>query len=73
MRKEWIDEEKPKLFGDREVSRNIPDIRDLPPRLSSDQIGAATTEPKESTGPRAVDAELFIPDLKRSIGPDEDL
>jgi len=62
MRKEWIDEEKPKLFGDREVSRNIPDIRDLPSRLSSDQIGAAPTEPKESTGPRAVDPELFIPD-----------
>ena len=69
MRREWIDEEKPKLFGDREVSQDMPDTRDLPTRLSSDQIGVATTKPTEPTGSDpwqnvsgAADPELFIPD-----------
>lgn len=64
MRREWIDEEKPKLFGDREVSQDMPDIRDLPTRLSS-----ATTKPSEPTSSDpwqnvsgAADPELFIPD-----------
>ncbi|KAJ5201599.1 uncharacterized protein N7498_006262 [Penicillium cinerascens] len=69
MRREWIDEEKPTLFGDREVSQDMPDTRDLPKRLSSDQIGVATTKPTEPTCSDpwqnvsgAADPELFIPD-----------
>jgi replication fork protection complex subunit Csm3/Swi3 len=69
MRREWIDEEKPKLFDDRDVSRDIADIRDLRTRLSFEQKDATTAGPKESTGPEpwqnesgAADPELFIPD-----------
>jgi hypothetical protein len=69
MRREWIEEEKPKLYVDREVSRDIPDSLDLPTRLSSDQIGVPTTEPSGSTGSKpwnngsaTADPELFMPD-----------
>ncbi|KAJ5681533.1 uncharacterized protein N7477_001473 [Penicillium maclennaniae] len=69
MRREWIEEEKPKPFGDHEVSRHIADTIDLPTRLSSDQIGAAATGPKETFGSKpwktvsaTADPELFISD-----------
>ena len=76
MRREWIEEEKPKPFGDHDTSRQISDTLDLPTRLSSDQIGATTTEPKESTGSEpwknisaAADPELFIPDPEGETRP----
>jgi replication fork protection complex subunit Csm3/Swi3 len=69
MRREWIEEEKPKLDVDREVSRDIPDVLDLPTRLSSDQIGVSTTELSGPTGLKpwnngsvTADPELFLPD-----------
>lgn len=64
MRREWIDEEKPKFFND---TVDVPDSRDLRTRRPSDQNGADTTEPRASTpsGSRQVgsdDQDLFMPD-----------
>ncbi|KAJ5128445.1 hypothetical protein N7448_002164 [Penicillium atrosanguineum] len=76
MRREWIEEEKPKLFDDHDLSRHISDTLDLPTRLSSDQIGAAATAPNESASSEpwknasaAADPELFIPDPERETRP----
>lgn len=63
MRREWIEEEKPKPFGD---TINMPDSHDLPTR-PSDQNGADKTEAPAS-GPSASnqvgsdDDDLFMPD-----------
>lgn len=76
MRREWIDEEKPRLFDDRETTRDIPETLGLPTRLSSDEGGAAPTEPQDQAGshppqdgPGAADAELFIADPEGETRP----
>ncbi|KAJ5532120.1 Chromosome segregation in meiosis protein 3 [Penicillium frequentans] len=67
MRKEWIDDEKRKVF------ENYTDTRDLPTRLSSDQNGGATKEmPNSTTIQAAADGsgspdDLFMPDPEGTI------
>lgn len=63
MRREWIEEEKPKPFGD---TINMPDSQDLPTK-PSDQNGADATEAPASapSGSHPVgsdDQDLFMPD-----------
>ncbi|KAJ6084448.1 Chromosome segregation in meiosis protein 3 [Penicillium sp. IBT 16267x] len=63
MRKEWIEDEKRKVF------ENVTETRDLPTRLSSDQNGSAakdmlksiTTQPATG-GSGSPDHDLFMPD-----------
>ncbi|KAJ5659102.1 Chromosome segregation in meiosis protein 3 [Penicillium longicatenatum] len=57
MRKEWIEEEKRKVF------ENVTETRDLPTRLSSDQNGGATkaTQPAPG-GSGSPENDLFMPD-----------
>lgn len=72
MRREWIEEEKHKIFGDRETSREAPDIGDLSIERSSNNDGPAVEEPQElsahsnttheQTGGR--DSDLFISDAR---------
>lgn len=79
MRKEWIDDEKRKVF------ENVSDSRELPTRLSSDQNGGAknempnltTTQP--AAGVSGSPDDLFMPDpegkTQQSFGhpePDDD-
>lgn len=64
MRREWIDEEKPKPFGD---TINMPDSHDLPTRPSdkngADTIGAAKSAPSGSNQVGLDDDDdLFMPD-----------
>lgn len=78
MRREWIDEEKPRLFDDRETLRDVPDTRDLPTQLFSGQNGAAAKETQESAplqspqdGSVVVDSELlFMPDAEGETRPE---
>lgn len=62
MRKEWIDDEKRKVF------ENATDTRDLPTRLSSDHNGGAANEMLNSTttqpaqGGSGSPDDLFMPD-----------
>lgn len=67
MRREWIDEEKPKLFND---------TIDTPATRPSDQNGVDASEPQASTasGSRQVgsdpaDQDLFMPDPEAEIRP----
>ncbi|KAJ5389325.1 Chromosome segregation in meiosis protein 3 [Penicillium cataractarum] len=67
MRKEWIDEEKPKLFGD---TIDLPDTRDL----STDQNGADTSASRASAPSGQVvsdtaDQDLFMPDPEAETRP----
>lgn len=66
MRREWIEEEKPRLFTDPEPAL---DTRELPTRLSTDQSGPGNAEHQGSSGSplqqspsKDADQELFIPD-----------
>ncbi len=68
MRREWIDEEKPSYFDDRETSRDIPDTRDLFTGSSSSLNGKTADESRDSgplrppqDGSAVIDSELFIP------------
>lgn len=67
MRKEWIDEEKRKMFEEPETEQQGP-THDLPTRLSSDQNGGSGDKPEGSSAvPPANDGlgsadDLFIPD-----------
>lgn len=73
MRREWIEEEKPKMFGDREISREAPDIADLSIERSSDgNNGAAAEGPQDSSAhldamqehSGGVNSALFISDAR---------
>lgn len=60
MRKEWIDEEKRKMFEEPETEQQGP-AHDLPTRLSSDQNGGSGDKPETNDGLGSAD-DLFIPD-----------
>ncbi|KAJ5175495.1 Chromosome segregation in meiosis protein 3 [Penicillium canariense] len=73
MRREWIDEEKPRRFDE---SRDVPATHDLPTRLSSDQNGMHASEPRSSTPSRpqegtsgTADQDLFMPDSEAETRP----
>jgi replication fork protection complex subunit Csm3/Swi3 len=63
MRREWIDEEKPKPFND---TINMPDSHDLPTRRSDQNIAgtteAAASAPSGSLPVGSDDQDLFLPD-----------
>ncbi|KAJ5090420.1 Chromosome segregation in meiosis protein 3 [Penicillium argentinense] len=64
MRREWIEEEKPKLFADTEVTQDALNIRELPTRISFDQNGPvaeALSRPVQD-GSNAPNEQLFIAD-----------
>lgn len=68
MRREWIDEEKRKLFDRFDVSQDAPETRDLPTRISSEQNGTGAAKHDGSSATKQDHAglgsadDLFIPD-----------
>ena len=69
MRREWINEEKQKVFETSDSSRNVPETRDLPTRVSADQFDPATREHQDPStlhmaAPQksgSADQDLFMP------------
>lgn len=75
MRREWIEEEKPKFVDYRETLQDVPDTRDLPAWLSSGlpEITAEPGDPPYSQSPHddpgIVDSDLFMPDAQGETPP----
>ncbi|KAJ5180761.1 hypothetical protein N7492_003971 [Penicillium capsulatum] len=67
MRREWIDEEKRKVFDGIDAAQDIPETRDLPTRISSEQNGTVPKKSDDTSAPQqAQDGlgsadDLFIP------------
>lgn len=68
MRREWIEEEKRKLFESFDASQDAPETRDLPTRISSEQNGNVSEKPNDSAALQQAQGglgsadDLFIPD-----------
>lgn len=75
MRREWIDEEKRKVFDGLDASQDIPETRNLPTRIPSEQNGTAlgnadgfTALEQTNDGLGSAD-DLFIPDPEGASRP----
>lgn len=75
MRREWIEEEKPKFPDNRETLQDDPHTREPPARLSSGQpeITAEPEDPPHSQSPHddpgIDDSDLFMPDAQGETRP----
>ncbi|KAJ5580122.1 uncharacterized protein N7459_006107 [Penicillium hispanicum] len=76
MRREWIDDEKRRVFDHLETPREVLENRDLPTRLSSKQIAGEVVVPRENIDTRPLqneadttDKDLFMPESKGMTRP----